>query len=51
MLLSLFIALFVEKIIEQSLQEISISNLHSDGMEGKKRDVCMHVGTWSEWGK
>lgn len=38
MLLPLFIALFVKKILNQSLQEMSISNSHSGG-DGKEEKV------------
>lgn len=43
MLLSLLIALFVEKILKQSLQGMSISNPHSDGDRRVEETVSVCV--------
>ncbi|PKU42600.1 hypothetical protein llap_7101 [Limosa lapponica baueri] len=50
MLLSLFIPVFVEKILKQSLQEMSISDPHSDGdWREEERAKVVHLGdVWSK---
>lgn len=46
MLLPLFIALFVEKMLNQSLQEISILNLHSVGDRREEKVGHEHGEKW-----
>ena len=53
MRLSLFIAFFVKKALEQSLQEMSISNPHSDGdrREEERMSLCVCVGRGGQHGE